>query len=326
MRAGRAKLTLCSALLFAAFAPRLAAQDMSAKSDTIYSLVSAQAVDCPQGVVCVDNLSFGSFAHAKTLSGPDVGERFGAAIVTHLRLIDQPMLLIVEHRSDGSKVVRSFARASQAGGRACMSRLIFDSLGFLPSGADIEVNGEEVCTITPPVVPSMAIVTPVEVVTGKELILPVKRPQFRLAPIGSSGPVVLALIDIERGYPNGDWYCPPDTNWEEEICLGASIVVHPGTIVRRYGGSENVDPEWRAAKFKQIGGHAVRWVEGGYWLAIIEQTDEDYYYIQWKTDASQGRFCLPQAVIDHYRVEAKPDFKLNDDGDRCYAVRMSDSR
>lgn len=150
-------------------------------------------------------------------------------------------------------------------------------------------------------------------------------PKFRLTPQGSSGPVILALIETERGYPNGDWYCEPDPD-PESICLGADIVIHPGAVVREYGRSANVDPRWRAAKFKQIGGHAVRWVEGGRWLAVIEQTDADYYYIQWKTDASSGRFCLPQTVIDHYRLEARPDFKLNEAGDHCYPVSLSDRR
>lgn len=336
MTLGRAGLTLCTALVVAALAPSLAAQDQPAET-RIFSLVSAQAmdsqqssipVDCPDAVLCVDNVSFGSFAHAKTLSGPPVDEEFGAAIVTHLRLRDQPMLLIVEHGSDGNKTVRSYARAPYQGGRACLNRSEFDALGFLPSGADLAVGDLEICTDTPPAIPRESLATPVTLLTAADVsdLQPAKKPQFRLTPEGSSGPVILALIETERGFPNGDYYCPPDIDWETEICHSASIVIHPGEVIRRYGASDNVDPKWRAAKFKQIGAHAVRWVEGGRWLAVIEQTDEDYYYIQWKADASRSRFCLPQSVIDHYKVQAKPDFKLNDAGERCYAVRLSDSR
>ena len=326
MRAGRARLTLCSAALFTLLSPSLQAQDASAPSST-YSLVTAQAIDsvrsdiplaCPEPTLCVDNLSFGSFAHSKTLAGPDLGETFGAAIATHLRLRDQPMLMIVESRDDGSKNVRAFMRASQGGGRVCMSRLEFDPLDFHPAGAGIEVDDLHICATAPPVVSSMETIN-VPIVA----VSPTSR--FSLHPEGSSGPVILALIETERGYPNGDWYCEPDPD-PESICLGASIVIHPGSVVREYGGSANVDPVWRAAKFKQIGAHAVRWVEGGRWLAVIEQTDGDYYYIQWKTDASHGRFCLPQTVIDHYRLEARPDFKLNEAGDRCYPVSLSDRR
>ncbi|WP_422061082.1 hypothetical protein [Sphingopyxis sp.] len=166
MTAGRARLTLCPAALLAIAAASLHAQEVSAFRPT-YSLVSAQAVDsvqsdipldCPDGSVCVDNLSFGSFAHSKTLAGPDLGEKFGAAIVTHLRLRDQPMLMIVENRSDGSKFVRSFTRASQTGGQTCISRLDVDQLDFHPSGAGIDVNYLDICATTPPVFPSTEVV------------------------------------------------------------------------------------------------------------------------------------------------------------------------
>ncbi|MBN8843454.1 MAG: hypothetical protein J0H88_09420 [Sphingomonadales bacterium] len=144
------------------------------------------------------------------------------------------------------------------------------------------------------------------------------RPAFRLTPEGTSGPVVLALIDIDRGYPNGEFYCPPDTNWETDICLGADIVIHPGTIEKRFGWSDNVDRKWEANKFKQIGAHAVRWVEGGRWIAVIEQTDADYWYIQWKVPIEAGRFCLSDAMITHYRLEAPTGLRRKKDGARCF--------
>lgn len=334
MRPGRAKLTLCSAALFVFVAPSSGAQQAPAQRQS-YSLVVAQAVDsaqstiplpCPEATVCVDNLSFGSFIQGRTLAGPEVGEKFGAAIATHLRLRDQPMMMIVENREDGSKYVRAFIRASQSGGRACMSRLEFEPLDFHPTGADIAVDDNQICAATPPVVSSTrTIAVPASAIGSADLRKPEDGARFTLEPEGSSGPVILALIETERGYPNGDWYCEPDPD-PESICLGASIVIHPGAVVREYGGSANVDPGWRAAKFKQIGAHAVRWVEGGRWLAVIEQTDADYYYIQWKTDAGNGRFCLPQMLIDHYRLQARPDFKLNEAGDRCYPVSLSDRR
>ncbi len=332
MIAGRAGLALCSALCFAAV-PALAASEAAPARG--YSLVSAQAVDsipsdirvdCPDGVACIDTVSFGSFAHAKTLAGPDVGERFGAAIQTRLRLRDQPLLMAVEHGDP--MIVRAYARSPREGGRACLYRSLLDKFGSLPSGDGIEVEDIRVCAITPAVVRAEP---PADPVSQKDLdgAGPRKRagePQFHLTPKGESGPVILALIDLERGYPNGGWICPPESDdGEESICLGASIVMHSGRVGRRYGGSDNVDPGWRAARFKAIGGHAVRWVEGGRWLAIIEQTDENYYYVQWKTAAVRNRFCLPQTVIDRYNIEATPRFTLNRDGDRCYAVKLPDS-
>ncbi|HMO74246.1 MAG TPA: hypothetical protein PKD48_02810 [Sphingopyxis sp.] len=328
----RAGLALCSAL---SLAPTLGAQD--APTPRSYSLVSAQAVDsmqsdirvdCPEGVVCIDNVSFAAFAHARTLSGPDVGERFGAAILTHLRLRDQPMLMLVEHRDGGERIVRAYARAPREGGRACLYRSLLDKFGSLPSGEAVEVDDLRVCALTPAVVPAEP---PLVEVSRKMLGLSGPRrtpgkPRFRLTPRSGSGPVILALIETERGYPNGDWYCPPEPEGAEEtICLGAAIVMHPGRVAHRYGGSDNVDPDWRASRFKAIGRHAVRWMEGGRWLAVIEQTDQDYYYVQWKVDARGNRFCLPQSVIDHYGIEAMPRFKLNRDGDRCYAVKLPDS-
>lgn len=143
--------------------------------------------------------------------------------------------------------------------------------------------------------------------------------KFRLTPSEDSGPVVLALIDLKRGYPNGDAYCPPDIDWETEICLGASIVIHRGRIERRYGWSDNVDHKWRARKFKEIGGHAVRRVEGGRWVAVIEQTDRDHWYVQWKAPIEHRRFCLPEAMVAHYQLKAPPSIG-SQDGASCYRV------
>jgi hypothetical protein len=139
------------------------------------------------------------------------------------------------------------------------------------------------------------------------------------APEGS-GPVLLAIIERGRGYPNGDSWCPPDTNWETDICLGASIVIARGRIVRILGASENVDPKWRSRKFKAIGGHAIRYMEGGRALAVIEQTDQDYYYVQWTTETKNNRFCLPQSMIDHYKLATDMRFAENKDGEHCYKL------
>lgn len=145
-------------------------------------------------------------------------------------------------------------------------------------------------------------------------------PNFRLTPQGESGPVVLALIDLERGYPNGDYYCPPDIDWEKEICVGGDYFIHPGVIVRRYGWSDDADLKWRAGKFKDIGGHAARWAKGGRWVAVIEQTDGDYWYVQWKASVERGLFCMPDAMIEHYGLEAPLEKRRLADGTRCYGV------
>lgn len=152
-------------------------------------------------------------------------------------------------------------------------------------------------------------------------------PPFALQNPGKgSGPVVLAEIRLERGYPNGESWCPADTNWETDICLGADLVIHKGRVVRKLGADAGADPVYERDRFKQIGGHAVRYVGGGRRVAFIEQTDKDYWFMQWSAPVEKGRFCLPADAIEHFGVESDLAFTAGENGARCYFLRDAKRR
>lgn len=152
-------------------------------------------------------------------------------------------------------------------------------------------------------------------------------PPFTLASRSEgSGPIALAEIRLKRGYPNGESWCPPDIDWETEICLGSSIVIAPGRVIRRLGASDDLDPQWNRRKFKYIGGHAIRWAEGGHWVAIIEQTDQDYWYVQWKAPIRDGRFCIHPRAAEFYGMASDLAYTSDDDGSRCYSLREAKRR
>lgn len=156
---------------------------------------------------------------------------------------------------------------------------------------------------------------------------PAPAPPFVLARHGDgSGPVVLAEVRTRRGYANGEWWCPPDTNWETDICFGANIIFAPGKVQRRLGATPDADTGYARSKFKFIGGHAVRYVKGGHYVAAIEQTDEDYWYIQWQAPVEKGRFCISSQAAEHFGVTSDLPYTASEDGARCYSLRDARKR
>ena len=154
-----------------------------------------------------------------------------------------------------------------------------------------------------------------------------RSPNFTLAGRSDgSGPVALAEIRLKRGYPNGESWCPADIDWETEICLGSSIVMAKGRVIRRLGASDDLDPQWDRRKFKYIGGHAIRWAEGGHWVAVVEQTDQDYWFVQWKAPILDGRFCIHPSAAAFYGMASGLSHTTSEDGSRCYSLRDAKRR
>ena len=106
------------------------------------------------------------------------------------------------------------------------------------------------------------------------------------------------------------YYCPPAPD-ENSICLGASILIQKGEVVRYLGAEPPADaPMIRKARggdvygdylrFRMITGHAVKRVLPGRFVAVLEPTDNGYIFVQWKEGLSHGRPCLPDFVVEHY--------------------------
>ncbi|MEY4269996.1 MAG: hypothetical protein RLZZ58_1212, partial [Pseudomonadota bacterium] len=41
---------------------------------------------------------------------------------------------------------------------------------------------------------------------------------------------------------------------------------------------------------------------------------------QWTTATTNNRFCLPQSMVDHYKLTTDMRFAENKDGERCYKL------
>ena len=141
--------------------------------------------------------------------------------------------------------------------------------------------------------------------------------------------VFAAIITIEPG--DGEYagyYCPPPES-EDEICLGASILIQRGTIDRFLGNHPvSTDPRmkkaWRSDvdgsyyRMKLIGRHAMRRFPAGRYLAILEPTDDDHIFVQWKYSFGDSKGCFPKYTVDHYASRISFDrLKLREDGRRC---------
>lgn len=309
----------------------------SADDRPAYSLVAAGSVSttpsyesaCGDDAIC-DRISWGAFLGSRTLAGPDLGEHFGAAIVVHLPVRNEPMLVVVEPLGGGEFRVAARGRWNPETGLACVDRRELDRIGFHPMGDGIIESDFGPCAKIERLGGLASIATPVMAITAEqiaELGKPAAAPPFMLAKHGKgSGPVVLAEIRTRRGYPNGEWWCPPDTDWETDICLGASIIIAPGKLIRRLGATPDADAIYERGKFKFIGGHAVRYVDGGHYVAAIEQTDEDYWYIQWQVPVEKGRFCISPDAIVHYGMTSELPATIDEDGGRCFSLRDAKKR
>lgn len=123
------------------------------------------------------------------------------------------------------------------------------------------------------------------------------------------GPLVLAVVDHDRATPSGGYWCPqpgPDESEDDYICLGASLVEGPATIVRylspRPEGWRDPGPHLRV---RFIGGHAVRYVDAGRQVAILEQTDQGYLWRSWSTSVDNGRACFPDTIVSSFRLTSR---------------------
>lgn len=135
------------------------------------------------------------------------------------------------------------------------------------------------------------------------------------------GPIVLAVVDHGRARPSGGYYCPPlgpDEREEDNICLGASLVEGPATVVRylspRPEGWRDPGPRPRIGF---IGGHAVRWVDAGRQLAILEQTDQGYLWRVWSTSVDRGWACFPDQIVSSFRLTSRLPLRPRGGHDNC---------
>ena len=121
-------------------------------------------------------------------------------------------------------------------------------------------------------------------------------------------PAIIDVWPLDGEYDG--YYCPPDPEGEF-ICLGASILIQKGSLLRLIGDSlSRSDPRLATAgrrdadgqyiRFRMIGGHAMRRIPAGRYLAVIEPTDQGYVYVQWRQPYSGGRACFPADVMAHY--------------------------
>jgi hypothetical protein len=81
--------------------------------------------------------------HARTLSGPRIGDTFGAASERGPAPY-RPVLVVLLHLPDGRARIVAQAEAGPDG-RACLATAEMDRIGWHPSGPDILVPGPGVC-------------------------------------------------------------------------------------------------------------------------------------------------------------------------------------
>ncbi|MGH6788008.1 MAG: hypothetical protein ACREBO_14365 [Novosphingobium sp.] len=135
------------------------------------------------------------------------------------------------------------------------------------------------------------------------------------------GPLRLVLVDHDRAYPDGDFYCPPDPD-EQSICLGADYVRGPVRIARYLSPGS---PDWRFPGRKPIvrfiGGHAVRFVDAGLKVELLEQTDSGYLWRVWAGEVERGWVCFPDNLIERFKLQPARGWTARGEEQNCLRLK-----
>lgn len=134
------------------------------------------------------------------------------------------------------------------------------------------------------------------------------------------GPVALAIVSLEQGYPVPDTnYCPTEEGADpaKQICLGASLADHRGHIVRLLAATPNFGNGKDMRRFRQIGTHAMREIDGGRLIAVLEKTDKGYFWMPWVAPLDHGTACLPSDLIATFAIQTSARNQPGEAGRIC---------
>lgn len=137
---------------------------------------------------------------------------------------------------------------------------------------------------------------------------------------GTWGRLVLAVVDHGRAYPSGGYWCPDDED-ADTVCLGADLVEGPADIVAylspRPAGWRDPGPRPRV---RFIGGHAVRWVDAGRRLAILEQTSGSYLWRVWSVPVERGWACIDPLIVQRFSLTTQLRFRRRGPSEHCFRL------
>jgi hypothetical protein len=136
---------------------------------------------------------------------------------------------------------------------------------------------------------------------------------------GAVALVVVRLSYSEEKAPGEYCPSPDDPNDPNEICLGAAMFYQRGYFRRTLAVSDTFIRNSR--KYKTIVGHAARAASGGSFLAVLENTDDGYYWVPWRQKIEHGHACINEETASFFHMTFPASVTKNDDGDYCLAIK-----
>ena len=128
--------------------------------------------------------------------------------------------------------------------------------------------------------------------------------------------VTLAVISVEKGEYQG--YYVEGAQPGDIVTGGDPILLQEARLVRRIAGPPM--PGFRKVR-RLAGGYRI-----GYdravprLIAILEPTDQGYYFAQWSQRLSGRYACFPENVRAHFKMRFPPNRKPNAQGAICIDV------
>ncbi len=133
------------------------------------------------------------------------------------------------------------------------------------------------------------------------------------------GELYLVEIELPKARPHpSEYYCnsyEPDT-----ICLGASVIYRKGRLLRTLASTDGKSLKRRKISVKGIGPHAARYAPATYVVALLERTDDGYFWMPVQEGVEKGRFCIDNHTIEYFSIKMKLMSRKSKEWNSCFRL------
>jgi hypothetical protein len=131
--------------------------------------------------------------------------------------------------------------------------------------------------------------------------------------------LVHIVLPAAKRHPS-EYYCPMNENGEQEICLGATIVYRTGTIKKTIAAYTAEAIGRRSVRVKGLGPHAAKRVGGSEVVALLEKTDDGYWWMPMTWEIEDREFCLDDDFVERFTVKLQLDPVDSDKDESCFRL------
>ncbi len=134
------------------------------------------------------------------------------------------------------------------------------------------------------------------------------------------GELYLVEIELPKSRPHPSEYYCEGADDPESICLGASIIYRKGTLLRTLASTDGKSLRGNKVSVKGIGRHAIRFAPAKYVVALLELTEDGYFWIPIQEDIEKSCFCLDNHAIEYFSINLKLKPRKSEAWNSCFRI------